>query len=189
MSKVKSRLWPAVTGSAAFICSIAVAIASVYGALYLLIPSLEPREQLGTEITQIAVTHDVSYERYSGKDYSEENPRGTGIEILVGADLRAFKTRSYAMRVKLLDAKNYTEIYVGIDQPFVGSCANKSPAAEEDSMVWKCWFLAPEAGTEYLVRAEIYDSGPLKDLKSGEADPTEEPVAFLDSKVFVMPDV
>jgi hypothetical protein len=159
------------------------ALTTAFGVAYLVAPSLKPREVLGVSITHMAVEQGIDYTTYvartpgrtlDGSDPFRLAPKG--VAVYVQADIAGFKDRSYSVTVHLLGARDHIEVSAyQTDPSFTGkdgvsSCDNESPNAPQDKVSFTCWSLAPRTGAEFLVRAELYDQGPKKELRPGKVE-------------------
>lgn len=162
------------------IVALAGATAAISTALFIVIPQLEPREKLGAELTRVALSQNVDYVSYQSAtsptgdvpDVRETDPVKPGVMVWVHANISGYKDRSYVVHVTPYDAQTLEELRPsGPTTPnsstTTATCDYKSPAAQEDGVVWRCWLVMPDAGTKYFVRAELFDRGPTSALKEG----------------------
>jgi hypothetical protein len=169
----------------AAVVALAGAVTAIAAALYIVAPELKPREKLGAELDRIAVAQGVSYDQYLSDQGREPQPGESvptepGVAVLVHAKLFGFEDRSYAVTVVAYDAETLTAIHPKQEGEFESTCEGESPKADEDAVAWRCWMIAPPVGAKYFVRAELYDHGPIKDLKPGTVD-SGDLLDFLDS--------
>lgn len=176
-----------IKGAVAFVAMLATMITAVAASLYIVAPELRPREKLGASLDRLAVTQAVPYYQYAAEqgqeDIEEPIPDAPGITVLVHATLIGYQDRSYSMNVRLLDAETLQPLHIGMDQPFTSTCENKSPRADEDGVSWRCWTVSPPASSKYIVRAELFDAGPSKNLLPGPIRGYRELLDFYESPV------
>ncbi|MBF4461023.1 MULTISPECIES: hypothetical protein [unclassified Rathayibacter] len=173
------------------VVALAGAITAVAAALFIVAPQLAPREKLGAELDRIAIAQGVHYGEYEGvqgivpaADEEKSNPPERGLVVIVHAKLYGFEDRSYSLAVTAYDATTHIRVPLPMTEgDFSATCDNKSPAADEDGVAWRCWLIAPPRGVEYFLRAELLDSGPTQELKPGPVKGSRELLDFIDSEV------
>jgi hypothetical protein len=164
---------------------IATTVTSVAAAIYVVAPTLQPREALGAAIDTLTVTQSVSYAEYrleTGLEPSPDSkdPAADGLVVYAHANLQGFKDRSYTLSLQLYESDTRRQIHVGAGEPYFSSCDNRSPRAKEEGLTWTCWIVSPKPGVKYFVRTFLYDSGKTTENTSGPVTYRGELLAFLD---------
>lgn len=177
------------TAALTFVGLVAGTIVGVYTAIYLIAPDLQPKEKLGASISDISIENAVPLYRYlrvmgETADPNEE-PERPGAMVFVSATIVGFTDRSYSMSVSAIDAINHVQPEPGIESSelrYVSTCETLPISANEDVVSWRCWIdgsaLPPD---KYIIRAELYDAGPTKELASGELTGKQHLLHFLES--------
>lgn len=183
-----SMFWKALLGG---VVAIAAAITSISAALYIVLPDYAPREKLGAQVDRISVAQGVPYDVFKlGQGYDEESyqlddPKQDGLQVLVHATVSGYKSNLYSVRVDLYDAETYLRISPEIVSGTLASeCEARSPSAQEDSVAFRCWLVAPPEGTKYIVRAELHDAGPTAFLGFDKPNAPTVLLDFIDSQPF-----
>lgn len=168
-SEPRSRRW-SLTSLLTLCGLLATNIVALYGAFYLVVPRLEPRERLGASITSIVVEQDVPFVDYAALlhagDLEVETYDTSGSMIFVSASIAGFTDRSYAIAIDVLEGgtnskitgSRLRELHRGVDGPF-NTCETRTIAAEEDNVAWRCWVVDDVLPQQYSIVAKLYDAG------------------------------
>jgi hypothetical protein len=152
---------------------VATTITGSIGALYLINPSLQPRESLGASIDQVSVMQAVSYSEHMAKqgksaNPNNENPKGLGISLYFHVSLKGYEQRYYTAYAEVYDPTTHRQLDIVNDESFVVRCGDRIPRTKEQSLIFGCWITSPPPGTKYAIRALLYDFGKRENLLSGK---------------------
>lgn len=179
-------------GAVAYIGVVAGTIVSIYAAIELMLPDLQPRDHLSGVIESIGVTNDVPlWAVLPNLSPSQGYPEEPGIEIIATANLQAFQDRFYSMHILVMDPRTMKVIENKIELPngkgpVRAWCETKEVEAKEYVATWKCWAAPLEPGAEYIVRALLVDKGAWEQSEQA-FDGSDEVLGFLDSSTYVFP--
>jgi hypothetical protein len=172
----------------ALLASIASLAVTAYTLVFLIKPSLKPPEELGGSIVKLEYTRGITLGNFlnligaqpqlaPGEALDDE-----GMSVFVRVELQGSQRKDFGLVLQAVDVRTRRAV-----ERLSSACESLSPAAPLDTSVKRCWVRSPKAKGQYLLKAELYESGP----RGIESNWNPDQVPMLDfafSKPFSVPD-
>jgi hypothetical protein len=172
------------------VATVVTTVAGTVGALYLVAPSLKPKERLGAVISAIEVEQQVKWLDFKRRTTPAGHPTSFqgaqdsvfGDLVFVTVTLNGYKDKKYGVVIETIDAStnkiiggvlptpspNTITFHDNVPAPPLRSICNlASPAANEDNIVFRCWSWSPPKGYKYFIRVAIFDATAIPDTAGG----------------------